>query len=92
MHVEYLLELLGANPLLTLAALADELYIKYRINVVAQTISNALDAMLYTFKQTHKQPADMNAERLKIRRKAYIEKIMKVQADGKHVIFFDETG
>ncbi|KAJ0392576.1 hypothetical protein P43SY_003430 [Pythium insidiosum] len=89
MHVEYLFELLEENPLLTLA---DELYIKHRINVVAQTIRNSLDAMCYTIKQTHKQPADIKAERVKIRRKEYILKIMKAQADGKHVIFFDETG
>lgn len=69
----------------------DELKVKFDVDFSTQTVRNALDAVCFTLKKTHAEPAAMNTDRVKALRREYVAKIIKAQAQRKRILYFDET-
>ncbi|EGZ25650.1 hypothetical protein PHYSODRAFT_312017 [Phytophthora sojae] len=67
------------------------LKVKFDVDFSTQTVRNALDAVCFTLKKTHAEPAAMNTDRVKALRREYVAKIIKAQAQRKRILYFDET-
>lgn len=90
-HVQMMIECVQENPLITLHEIAARLAREAGITVSTTTVHRHLEGQLYTVKKTLPEPAAMNAEENKQKRKAYVEKIMSRIGRGKTVIYMDET-
>lgn len=77
-RVEFLIDKLNDNPLLTLKQMTDELFREYGIHVSVHTVARQLNGRLISLKCVHKQPEGANTLVNKTLRKEYVEKVMMV--------------
>jgi len=90
-HVEFLLEKLSENSLLTLREMAELLSETHHITVSTHTISRCLDCHLFTLKKVRYEPETMNTTANKEKRKEYTQRIMHLMGEIKHIIYADEA-
>lgn len=90
-HVEMMIEYVREDPLITLQEISAKLALETGITVSTNTVHRHLEGQLYTVKKRLPEPAAMNTEENKQKRKAYVEKIMNRIGRGKTVIYMDET-
>lgn len=76
---------------LTLKNLADRVYNEYEVRVCHNTIKNWLDGKLISIKAIRPQIANMNHEDNKVKRREYVEKILQSRANGRSLVWIDES-
>ncbi|KAH9116547.1 hypothetical protein AeMF1_009531 [Aphanomyces euteiches] len=73
----------------------DELQARLRdeldINVSTSTINRALDERVFTYKNVHDEPLQVNDETLKAKRQQYVQKLRELLSMGKIPVWMDET-
>lgn len=90
-HIAKMMEYVEENPLITLQEISAKLATETDITISTNTVHRHLQGQLYTVKKILPEPAAMNTEENKQKRKAYVEKIMNRIGSGKTVIYMDET-
>ena len=90
---EFLAEILGENPLITLNLMQQHLREQFpqKPNVCLTTIKNACDGMFYTLKLAINAPADRNSPRIVQERFDYAKWLLR-EGVQKTLIFIDKMG
>ena len=90
-HREHMVQLIEANPRITLGEIAASISEIYSVSVSNPTIATHLDAMTYTLKTVRFEREKANCLENKIKRKAFVKNLLEVQAQNVPIVFMDET-
>lgn len=78
-HVEFLINNLNSNPLLTLKKMCQMLHEEFNFSVSVHTVARHLNGRLISLKTIHQQPLGTNSLSNKKIRKEYVEAVMAVR-------------
>ena len=90
-HVSYMTQLVGETPTLTLKEIQSKVKADKNVKVSTTTVHNTLQGKLLTLKKINPEPFKMNDIVNKQKRKDYVEKLNTLEAQGKCIIYIDET-
>ena len=90
-HREHMVQLIEANPRITLGEIDASISEIYSVSVSNPTIATYFDAMTYTLKTVRFEREKANCLENKIKRKAFVENLLEVQAQNVPIVFMDET-
>ncbi|XP_022902532.1 uncharacterized protein [Onthophagus taurus] len=76
---------------ITLKGLCDHVSNEFQVNVCQNTMKNWLDGQLFSLKALRPQIVNMNNEENKVKRKEYVNQILQSRANGRTLIWIDET-
>lgn len=76
---------------LTLKTIQTRLLTQFQVTVSTTTIGNTLQNELYTMKNIHKMPINMNSVENKLKRKVFVTALLQFIRDGKQCVWMDET-
>ena len=88
-HINYMIDTIENDPLLTLKELTDQLYSKFNLPLSKTTVSRHLDLQLYTLKGIRRVSETANSPANKTKRKDYVLKIQKLTSEQKK--YFSQT-
>ena len=79
--LDFIVEILEANPLVTVSNLNIELRRRYpnKPEICDKTLSNAIDGLAFTLKLRRDTPAQRNSSKTKVDRKQHVEWMMSVE-------------
>ena len=80
-----------ANPRTTLAGIRCGLEAEFGIQLGSTTVRRQLDNMLYTLKNVRFEPERANCEENKLKRKLFVEELLRIQSSGMPMVYMDET-
>lgn len=89
--IDMLLEQLAIYPQLTLQEMADKIFQQFNVHISTQTVSSALDGQSFTVKKVHTMPDGMNTLTNKLKRKKFVEDLLKYSGEGKFIVYVDES-
>lgn len=90
-QVELLLQEIENDSTLTLEQLARKGQALFGIRLSKSTVHNYLRGRIVTLKKIHYQPVSMNTEEKKQMRQQYVQAVSDWMAQGKTIIWMDET-
>lgn len=90
-QVDIIMGWLEENCTLTLKQIKDKINNEFQIEIGTTAIGNYLEGRLFTLKQVHKQPVNMNSHENKIRRAEYVRLLNGYIQEGKQIVWIDET-
>ena len=86
-----MVQLIEANPRIFLGEIAASISEIYSVSVSNPTIATHLDALTYILKTVRFEREKANCLENKIKRKAFVENLLEVQAQNVPIVFMDET-
>ena len=90
-HIEALIDCLNDNCQLALKQLRKKMFDMFGIRVSQSTIANHLEGRMISLKQIHVQPEVANSLNNKIKRKEFVEQLMRYIGECRHVLHTDES-
>ena len=89
--VRDLVEWLENDPHLTLKQLQERIAEDYFLNICVNTVKNWLEGELISLKNVRCHPGTMNGNNNKRFRSIYVENIMRDRANGRNLVWVDDT-
>ena len=68
-----------------------QIFTGFNVRISPQMVSNALDGESFSVKKVHVQPHGMNTLSNKVKRKKFIEEVMKLSSESKFIVHIDES-
>ncbi len=89
--VNALIRWIEADATVTLSVLKQRLEQEFDVKVCINTVKNWLDCELISVKKLRPHIINMNSEINKLKRSEYIDQLMRSRANGRTLIWIDET-
>ncbi|CAH8430499.1 unnamed protein product [Dicrocoelium dendriticum] len=89
-HLDRLVEWVSEDPSATLDALRSRLKGVFDVKVSITTVSRYLDGRLILVQKLHRSAECENSLENKQRRKAYVLELMKLESEGRQIVWIDE--
>ena len=89
--MNFVIEHVEREPSVTLAQLVDLIYATFNVSVVCNTVKNWLDGEMFSLKNVRPIIQNVNRPENKVRRAQYLESLFESRANGRTLIWIDET-
>ncbi len=90
-HREHMCNLIEDNPKITLQEIVSGIQTKFNVVLSKQTIARHLDALSYTLKDARQEPERANTPENKVKRKYFVENLLRLQSENLPMCFMDES-
>lgn len=90
-HLIFMEQCIEINPKITLLQMKEQLHKEHNIDVTTECVRKHLDGLLYTLKDIRRESEKANSDDNKIKRSAYVKKLLEYQAESVPIIYMDET-
>lgn len=90
-HRDFMVQCVEKNTRITLNQMKEKLMSTYQLDVSVECVRKHLDGMLFTLKNTRREPENANNEINKRKRRQYIEQLIAYQSENIPIIYMDET-